>query len=253
MSGIDFMSRLLMLGLNILAVFIVSYFTKRAENLANRRELIRMNKAIEDIKTQNATTMALVNTNLSLASKGIESFEAEALRRHITFHEACSYILSDVSNIDAETIEFKEQLNEYVSEYVAMIKESSQKLTTTKGNLDLFNDNPLLEVKAAELFHACKRYNNKLRTNLTRIPFEQAVVKFDGEKLEESKAAGNDREIKYNQGVYNANLKDLKLAKKIVLEYANGEDHHTAVSLIKEYESLLRGMLKQEKLKMLSS
>lgn len=251
--GTDFIGSLLIVGANILAVFMITYFTKRAENIANRRELIRLNKTIEDIKTQNATTLALANANLNLALKGIESFESEALKRYIAFHEACSYILNDVSDIDAETIEYRDQLNDYVQEHTILIKNSNRKLTTAKGNLDLFNDNALIQDIASKLFYACKLYNNKLHYNLTRIPIEQAVVNFDAKVLEEAKVKGNSREIEYNQLLYGENLKDLKLSRKIVIEYANGSDHQNAVILIKQFESFLRRMLKQEKLKMLNS
>lgn len=244
---------ILIVALSFFYLVLKSYMEQKGKNYADKGDIANITHEVEEVKTQYASTLALLNTNLSLASKGIETFESEALKRHISFHEACSFILNDVSNIDIGTIQYKEQLNDYINQTTDLIKDSTRRLTTAKANLDLFNDNYVIEKKAAELFVACKTYNGKLYTNLTRIAFEQAVTKFDAEQLQEVKEKGNSQEIEYNQKMYNANYQDLKLAKKLAIEYVNGDDHREAVELIKEYESILKAILKEEKLKLLNS
>jgi len=59
---------------NAACTFLISYFTERGRIYATKHDLNKITEIVEGIKLQHSSTLALLNTNLSLASKGIENF-----------------------------------------------------------------------------------------------------------------------------------------------------------------------------------
>ena len=248
---LGYIGTLLALGFVLMGLFIKTYVSKKAENLANRNDLIELNSKIEDIKKQNSVTLSIVNANLSVASKGIESFDSEQFKAYIAFHQSCSYILNDLAILDSNSAYFYFISTDFLNKQASLLMESIPPLRKTKATHDLFNDNEIVKLKADELYQKCFQYSKKLELKLGSM----AIIGATGKDLQKtimnlkSNNQSPDSELLQLEA---ENLKDIRRTRQEAVDYIDGEEYKEAYKYLKDYEQLLREHLKLNRLKIIN-
>jgi hypothetical protein len=234
-------------------LFLKSYLEQRAKNYADKKDIADITNKVEEVRSQYAKTLAVINANLSLASKGIETFESEQFKSYIAFHQACSYILNDISNIDVHAFRIKLDFALSVENQLELVKGSAQPLRRAKANHDLFNDNENIKEKAGNLYASCMRYSSTLYDLISMASFAQTSRKHILDLKKSMNEKNQPYEMENIAELDKESKADVIKTKDDVIKYIVGEEFQKALKLNTEYELLLRDHLKGQRIKMLSS
>jgi hypothetical protein len=234
----------------LLGRFLTKYIERKGQNYADKNDISDITNKVEQIRNQYAMTLAGLNTSLSLVSKGLESFESEAFKSYIEFHQACSYILNDVSNIDFTGLNLKNI--EFLRGYNKTVVEAYKRLRLAKAHQDLFNDNTDIREKATELFKLCINYVGKLSLLLSSVTYH--IEEVDGylkQLIELTKRKDNEELFQQIRQYHKEHSDSLDSTKIEVKNYITGDEFNLAIKAITEYQFLLRKHIKDERIRIL--
>lgn len=195
---------------------------QKGKNYADKRDITDVTQKVEEVKSQYAKTLSLINANFSLASKGIETFESEQFKSYIAFHQACSYILNDISNLDVGALRIKLDLSVSVEKQRDLIREAFQPLRKAKANHDLFNDNKQIGESAAELYQMCFKYSNTLHDLFAVLSIHQATRNHIREMKGKMTSHTPIEEVKEWAELDGGSKAELIQAKEDVVKYISG-------------------------------
>ena len=243
---------LILTGCYIITKYLISYFERKAQNFADKKDIAQITEKVENIKSQYAMTLALLNTNLSLASKGIESFESETFKSYVAFHQACSYILNDLANIDFTTLNITNM--DFLKGYNKAVMDSYKRLRIAKANHDLFNDNEEIRLKAIEFYKACVTYISEINLLLSKITFSiESVSDYNMKMLDYTINKLDNAELfNFFKKSYNENKTELERLTTAIKQFITGENFTTAIFFQSQYEVLIRKYVKDERKKVLN-
>ena len=246
------LSIVILIGGYFISKYLISYFEKKAQNFADKKDIAQITDKVENIKSQYSTTLALLNTNLSLASKGIASFESKTFKSYVAFHQACSYILNDLANIDFTTLNIKNL--EFLNGYNKAVMDSYKRVRLTKANHDLFNDNEEIRVKAFEFYQACISYISELNLLLSKITFSIESVSDYNKKMADYLINKTDNIEVFNffKKSSNEHKIDLEQLMETIKKYIIGENFKIAIIFQSQYEVLIRKYVRDERKKILN-
>ena len=240
-------------GMCCFYLFLKTYITQKGKNYADKRDISDLTTRVEEVKSQYSKTLAFVNANLSLASKGIETYESEQFKSYINFHQACAYILNDVSNIDVGSFKIKLDFPIAVENKLDMIKQSFPPLRRAKANHDLFNDSEQIKENSDRLYAACFKYGNTLYELLISFSILQNTrVHLKQLKNEMGAQVPTEQEVDL-ESLDRESRREVLKAKDDVVQYVTGSDFQEALTRNAEYEGLLRKYLKVDRLKRLGA
>lgn len=252
-SEIGLLGSIILGGLLFFYLFLKNYLEQKGKNYADKKDISEITKRVEEVKNEYAKTLALINANLSLASKGIETFESEQFKSYIAFHQACSYVLNDVSNIDVGTFRIKLDFSVSTEKEIELIKEAFAPLRKAKANHDLFNDNDEIKIKADELYTSCFQYSSTLYNLISAVSILQITRKHLVDVKKEINTEDQREDYAHIEEIHRESKRDLIKAKHDVVKYIDGDEFHAAIKLNTEYEILLREYLKVARMKIIHS
>ena len=238
--------------LHCIQIFSKSYIQKKGENLATKEDINDITKIVEDIKHQNSSTLALLNANLSLATKGIENFEAEAFKAYFNYHQTITSIIHVIADIDFTKIKY---------EYIHILQkqqddiyENYQKIWVARSKIDLFNDNDEIREIVFNMHGAILKFMGQLSQSL--IGIEHGVKNTFENKKEITNyfVQNNKNEQLLNQ--LKSYQKDFEsLLSESLEEYKTfriGGEYANCVGLLTQFEVLIKQYFKEEKRKILN-
>jgi hypothetical protein len=240
--------------LGLVARYLKSYIEEKAKSLAQKSDLEEITRIVEDVKSEYSKALTLLNANLSLASKGIESFEAEAFKAYVDFHSECSYIVNDLTNFGFSAFTDIKFLNDYKG-----LAESVQKrLGIAKGKVDLFNDQQEIKDVVRVLFLASIKYVSNLSAMLSQLSFSIEETA-EHQKLWQEKSDFHNVEQSEESGIEMNELhqrltsiqSDYEVLKQNTMDYINGDEFKEVALAMTEYEILIRKYIKETRLNML--
>src|SRR5258706_1401166 len=256
MSDINFgelglIGALLSLAAVLLGRFLTSYFDAKGKNFADKRDIQVITGKVEEIKNQYATTLALLNANLSLASKGIESFDAKAFESYVSFHQATSHVLRDLAFVDFSLLDHENIA--YMKQYNKRTIDGYTRLNLTKSDLELFNDHSQISQKAYELHTACIGHLGKVNLLVTTIKhLVEAIEKYKQEKVNYFiQKIDNVGLLEFYNKTLDEKEADFTKTFGDLKNCISGETFKKAMEIQGQYEVLVRQYVKEERMNLL--
>jgi len=231
---------------NAAIVFLISYFKERGRIYATKSDIDKITEIVEGIKLQYSSTLALLNTNLSLASKGIENFEAEAFKAYFGYHQTIISILHVISSVDFTKI--KSDYIHILQKQHDSIYDNYQQIWVEKSKIDLFNDNDEIREIVYKIHEEVLIFMGKLSQIILRIEhgvkntfeIKKDIINYfvhnknNEELLNQLKNYQKDYESSLSES-----LEEYKTFR-IGIEYAN------CVGLVIQFEILIKQHVKEE-------
>lgn len=236
------------------------YLDKKVEGLAQKSDLKNVTQIVEDVKSEYSKALTLLTANLTLASKGIESFEAEAFKAYVSFHTECSYLVNDLTNFGFSIFRNIKLLDQYSK----LAEDVQKRLGIAKASIDLFNDQNEISVSVEKLFKASIIYVSTISNGLGTIAyFSKEIEKYSslyGEALnsidnpalkEEESATARETADEYYK-IREQYKTDIQNAQRDIENYVAGEEFQQVKDAMTEYEALIRKYIKDQRLKLLN-